>query len=137
MLPVMESDIEYEGFDEKEASRLVANNFSKEEIQKLGMASFIPERKSVQGVRPGNTTSELSKRRRFNKEGEEVIRISKWVDKKARFSKPESRAILGKVVETAVRCCMKNHAYKFHGRMYISINAVRYHTIQHIFWSML
>ena len=43
------------------------------------MSQYIPRRKCKTGVRPGATTGELGRRRKYDSEGDEIERESKWV----------------------------------------------------------
>ena len=72
-----ETMLEYQNVDYRMAGILIASNMSQEGLYKEKLSEIVPRRKSNQGVRPGATTEELKRKRRYDEEGEEV-EVSKW-----------------------------------------------------------
>ena len=95
---VGESSVKIESVDYDTAVKFVASNSSQSDINKWGMSQYIPRRKYKNGGRPGATTGELGKRRRFDKEGEEIERESKWVVRRKVLSGEEKKKVVSKVI---------------------------------------
>ena len=83
------------------------------------MSEIVPRRRFTRGVRPGPTTAELGKKRKYNERGEEIEVESKWNFRRKILTEREKRRILGKVVEIGTRTVFRNHIYQWGGRFYI------------------
>ena len=94
-----ETEVEYENIDYETAARFIASNTAESTITKWGMADIIPRRRFSKGVRPGPTTAELGRKRKYNEKGEELQGETKWYFRRKTLSKAEKKHILGKVVE--------------------------------------
>ena len=73
-----ESKVEYENCDYETAVRFIASNSSQSDINRWGMHQYVQQRRHVKGNRPGPTTEELGRRRKYLKTGEEIPGESKW-----------------------------------------------------------
>ena len=69
----------------------IASNCAESTIWKWGMQKYIPRRRHKMGVRPGPTTAELSKRRKYDERGEEIVRESNWMTRRQIMSKEGER----------------------------------------------
>ena len=110
---VSESKVQIENVDFETAVVYIASNSSKAQVYDWGMSQYIPKRKSKTGTRPGPTTGELGKRRRFDSEGEEVERKSLWVFKRRELSDKEKAKVISKVIEIGIRTTFRNHVYQW------------------------
>ena len=110
---VGESNIQICNVDFETAVVFIASNSSPGQVYDWGMSDYIPRRKSKGGVRPGATTGELGKRRRFNKEGEEIERVSKWVVRRRELNAEEKKKVISKVIEIGVKTTLQNHVYQW------------------------
>ena len=72
----------------------------------------------MKGTRPGATTGELGKRRRFDSEGEEIERESLWIFRRRELSKEERVKVVCKVIEIGIRTTFRNHVYQWGGDYY-------------------
>ena len=113
---VEESKLKIENVDYNTAVRYIASNSSQADIFKWGMKQIIPRRKCKTGVRPGATTDELHRRRRYNEEGEEIEGESKWVVARKDLSEKEMKSVVAKVIEIGVRTTFRNHVYQWGGQ---------------------
>ena len=109
---VGESRIKIENIDYETAVCFIASNSCQTQVNKWGMSQIVPRIKHKTGVRPGGTTEELSKRRKFNIEGEEIVQESKWIVKRKVYSESEKEQILSKVIEIGIRTTFRNHVYQ-------------------------
>ena len=55
--------------DFQTAVRFIASHSSQTEVVRWGMGSIVPKRRHKTGVRPGATTEELRKRRKYDRDG--------------------------------------------------------------------
>ena len=100
--------------DYRMAGILVAANMTQEQIEREKLSEIVPRRKSKQGVRPGPTTEELYRKRKFDEDGDE-IEESKWRVVRRKLTRQDKRKLIGKVVEIATQAVMRNHVSQFEG----------------------
>ena len=104
--------VKFDNLDFEMAIKFIASNTAETTITKWKMNEIIPRRRFKKGVRPGPTTEELSKKRKYNEKGEEEEGETKWVFRRKVLSAKEKRQILGKVVEISTRTVFRNHIYQ-------------------------
>ena len=114
---VEETVLRFENVDYELAGRFIASNMTQETVDREGLSSIVPRRKSRMGTRPGSTTTELYSRRVYNEEGEELERESKWRKVTKELSIREKKKLLRKVVEIGILVLMRNHLYQFEGKV--------------------
>ena len=112
---VRESGVKIENVDYQTAATYIASNSSRTDISKWGMEKIIPKRRHKKGTRPGPTTGELHKRRRYDSNGEEKESESKWVAVRKELSEKEKRQMVAKVIEIGIRTTFRNHIYQWGG----------------------
>ena len=116
---VRESSVKIENVDFETATRFIASNASQAQINDWGMGRYIPRRRHKTGVRPGATTKELGKRRKYTREGEEIESTSKWVVSRREMSLEEKNRVVAKVIELGIRTTFRNHLYQWGGQTHV------------------
>ena len=109
---VMESSIEWEGVNYKEAARYIVLESSEAEVRTSKLRRVLPARKFKKGTRPKIAGPGPRGPEKVDDEEDQ------WVFPPVQLTKMEKKELVATVVQVAVKAIFRTHMYQFGGRLY-------------------